>query len=105
VVEVGERRVEPGAHFFALERAGCRIDGELRHSFSEVGSSFSSFEVLRFLDEVLHLVDDKRHIAAERLGREAELDKLKALAEWSRKGLPAYLLLLHQLGIRAIVHH
>lgn len=88
VVEGGERLVEFGADGAALESVRCGEDGDFGHLLGHVDDAGLALEVGVALKVGGDLVGDDWHVRAESLGGQGNLHKL---------------LLLHELGVGAVV--
>ena len=108
VVQFGKARVEGVTDLLALERAGGSVDGELSHDLGDIESALLSREGLVALDEVLGFFGDDGNVGAEGILGKTKLDELDrklAVCNADREPVSAHLLLLHQLGVGAVVYN
>lgn len=108
VVQFGKARVEGVTDLLALKRAGGSVDGELSHDLGDIEGALLTLEGLVALDEVLGFFGDDGNVGAKSVLGKTKLDKLGrklAVCNARREPVYAYLLLLHQLGIGAVVYN
>ena len=108
MVQFGKARVEGVTDLLALERAGGSVDGELSHDLGDIESALLSLEGLVALDEVLGFFGDDGNVGAEGILGKTKLDELDrklAVCNADREPVSAHLLLLHQLGVGAVVYN
>jgi hypothetical protein len=109
VVQLGEACIETFADFPALERARSSVDGQFSKSGWEVDGAVVGSEALRGCilgEESLGLGSDEFDVGAEGGGGEAVFDELHCVSRRIKSPDPAFahLLLLHELGVRAVVN-
>jgi hypothetical protein len=108
VVQFGKARVKGVTDFLALERAGGSIDGEFSHDLGDIESALLALKGLVALDEVLGFFGDDGNVGAESVLGKTKLDELgrkSAVCNARRERVYAHLLLLHQLGVGAVVYN